>query len=652
MATTILSKKKSTYGGPYCFYTVQYSEKARTATTVTLTITVSSQLQYAASYNGYALNGTLTVGGKGFSIPIKGTEMWQGTTVHTVTKDIVVSAAAGTTSLSAAFAVSNPSTTSSVLSTTQCSNITISRYYTAASVSSAGGKIGSTITLTLSGKYPQTATCDLTYKFKNKTGTIAAGTTATSIQWNTAEIKNDLLAQIPSADSAQCSVTCVTKVSGSSIGSKSCTFDLTTDEAPNITSVTVTPVNTIAFLAEKGIYVAGYSKAQVVTVASAGVGASVEKYDVTGLEGGAGSASWTSAQLTGSGTKTIKVKVTDTRKKTAEVSREIQVLGYTKPALSLAVERGEVSGGDWLASQSGSRLKVEINASVSLADKDNKAALSLTVDGQACAGGTVLTDGQNWEYIVDGEFSTEETHQVTAYITDYLGERSTEAEFIVPTEIVNMSMLAANKGVTLGGHPMEEGFVCNFPAKLYGGIYIDKEKGGFTSQFVAKYESENGVIPLGRLLLDFAHPVGSYYWSSDSISPADMFGGTWTQITGKFVLAAGGGYSAGSTGGAATVTLTTAQMPSHTHTITATAASNGSHSHSMGVDRDAYYITSGVRGYSVHSKGVSGAETTIATGSAGAHAHTITATAKATGGGSAHRNMTPYIAAYCWRRTA
>lgn len=30
---------------------------------------------------------------------------------------------------------------------------------------------------------------------------------------------------------------------------------------------------------------------------------------------------------------------------------------------------------------------------------------------------------------------------------------------------------------------------------------------------------------------DVIHPVGSYYWSEDSTSPATKFGGTWTQIT-------------------------------------------------------------------------------------------------------------------------
>lgn len=36
-----------------------------------------------------------------------------------------------------------------------------------------------------------------------------------------------------------------------------------------------------------------------------------------------------------------------------------------------------------------------------------------------------------------------------------------------------------------------------------------------------------------------SHPVGSYYWSSESTDPSEIFGGKWTQIKDRFVYAAG-----------------------------------------------------------------------------------------------------------------
>lgn len=52
-----------------------------------------------------------------------------------------------------------------------------------------------------------------------------------------------------------------------------------------------------------------------------------------------------------------------------------------------------------------------------------------------------------------------------------------------------------------------------------------------------------------------AHPVGSYYWSSESTDPSTLFGGTWEQVKDRFVLAAGDSYAVGATGGEATHTL-------------------------------------------------------------------------------------------------
>lgn len=62
-----------------------------------------------------------------------------------------------------------------------------------------------------------------------------------------------------------------------------------------------------------------------------------------------------------------------------------------------------------------------------------------------------------------------------------------------------------------------------------------------------------------------AYPVGAVYISYVNTSPATLFGGSWTQITGRFLRAA----TDVSTGGSDTVTLTAAQsgLPSHAHNI-------------------------------------------------------------------------------------
>lgn len=73
------------------------------------------------------------------------------------------------------------------------------------------------------------------------------------------------------------------------------------------------------------------------------------------------------------------------------------------------------------------------------------------------------------------------------------------------------------------------------------------------------------VQDLVKQILLAAHPVGSYYWSSEATDPATLFGGTWERVKDRFLYAVGDGSAAGDTGGEATHTLTEAEMPKHYH---------------------------------------------------------------------------------------
>ena len=95
----------------------------------------------------------------------------------------------------------------------------------------------------------------------------------------------------------------------------------------------------------------------------------------------------------------------------------------------------------------------------------------------------------------------------------------------------------------------------------------------------------------------------------------------------KFIVGAGNSYSVGATGGAASVTLSVAQMPSHSHS--ASASSDGGFEHSLGDQHgggNAYYGMGTI--YYDNNRDL------------GDHSHAITV--NSTGGGQPHENRPPY----------
>lgn len=129
----------------------------------------------------------------------------------------------------------------------------------------------------------------------------------------------------------------------------------------------------------------------------------------------------------------------------------------------------------------------------------------------------------------------------------------------------------------------------------------------------------------GRCLADVFYPVGSIYISAASTSPADMFGGTWEKLEGRFLLGASSAYPVNSTGGEAAHTLTVNEMPSHVHwqKVTNPVTSGG---------------FSGRADYKSDSSHL---------GEYGQNCTTLP-----TGGGQPHNNMPPYVSVYMWQRTA
>ena len=170
------------------------------------------------------------------------------------------------------------------------------------------------------------------------------------------------------------------------------------------------------------------------------------------------------------------------------------------------------------------------------------------------------------------------------------------------------------------------------------------------------------------------YPIGSVYISFNSTDPSTLFGGTWVRLKDRFLLACGDSYAPNTTGGSATKTIATSNLPSHTHSI----SWDGGHTHTRGSmnisgtlgtgsntpalykgDTSGAFYNSGQDGNKYPQDTTNWDRTSQVTLDAsrnwwgetswnGHHTHTIGNT-----GSSLPLNvMPPYTTVYAWRRTA
>lgn len=148
-----------------------------------------------------------------------------------------------------------------------------------------------------------------------------------------------------------------------------------------------------------------------------------------------------------------------------------------------------------------------------------------------------------------------------------------------------------------------------------------------------------------------AHPVGSYYWSNDSTSPATLFGGTWEALPPGYTLIAQGSgsdffgsftYTAGQKYGERKHQLTTDELPKHTVTT------------HFQTEFNSYCLNTPWNGNGARNSWAYATKQPDGPGTATAFNQTIEMdlVSNSIGGDVAHNSLPPVVAAYCWKRTA
>ena len=171
-----------------------------------------------------------------------------------------------------------------------------------------------------------------------------------------------------------------------------------------------------------------------------------------------------------------------------------------------------------------------------------------------------------------------------------------------------------NMGIGLSYEQLEDGTY-----NLIIGLTGDAPSAAAISQI-------NGEELAGKEFYDYVRTEGAVLFSfNPDFSPAARYGGSWEQITGRFLIGAGGSYALGSTGGAANVTLTVDEMPSHSHRAV---------------------------GYNEVSPEGSGDFLALGRRTSASPNVVLQSAIDPTGGNQPHNNMPPYIGCNIWRKIA
>ena len=156
--------------------------------------------------------------------------------------------------------------------------------------------------------------------------------------------------------------------------------------------------------------------------------------------------------------------------------------------------------------------------------------------------------------------------------------------------------------------------------------------------------SGGGIIPTGGIIMwsgaVSAIPTGWVLCNGSNSTP---------DLRNRFVVGAGSTYAVNATGGSDSVTLATANIPTHNHSFSGTTNSTGAHTHTINFSYspDVDYYGNNVQVLNNGQNGtnsVGNLSTDFTTDSSGTHSHTISGTTGNTGDGTAHENRPPYYA--------
>lgn len=419
------------------------------------TSTVTAKVQLVSTGSSYTINSTATKNG---SLTINGTKYTftftaslsgnQTKTLFTKTVTVTHSADGSKTC-----AFSTTCGINVTLSGTYYGNVTASGNgtfntiprATTPTLSASSVNMGSSITINM----PRAAdafTHTLTYKFGTATGTIGSSL-GTSKAWT---VPLTLANQIPSGASGSCTITCKTYNGSTLIGTKTVSFTakVPTSVVPSISAINFAETVT-GLAAQFGAFVQGKSKVKISITAAGAYGSTIKSYKTT-VDGQTLTGSAPTAGTMSSGTKTVTVTVTDSRGRTAKLTKSLTIVAYATPAIrSLVAARSLADGTE---NYEGKYCKIGFSYAISSVGSKNTSKYVLEYKAKSATTWTKLKEGTGYTLtateITGQVMDTDSSYDVRLSLTDYFGTVRKTVE--VPTAFTLLDFNASGKAIAFG----------------------------------------------------------------------------------------------------------------------------------------------------------------------------------------------------------
>lgn len=544
--------------------------------------------------------GTIAVSGTGASYQSAGcTRPTTGESVSVTTSGWVSHNSDGTGSASGSATINFPNWG---WSGTASGSFTLPTIPRASEVACSSPYIGDNAIISIDKK-SSAFTNTVTYKIGTLTGTVATKTSSTTLQLNTSAIADQIYALIPNNKEIQGTIYCTTYSGDTQIGdTKSTTFNLYAKESackPSVRATIIdnnTAVTTITGSNNK--FIKYISKPTINVLAEPKKSASINNFSINLNDGQTASSSTSSGkvgaevfyqkQFNTIGSNKVTVSATDSRGYSNSKDYTLDMIDYIKLHINtISITRPEGTSNEAILNCNGAYFNGSFSDTV-----------SNTLTGSfkyRKSGETDWTDGGSITPTIENN-----TFKFTNLSLGELFDYNEEFQFKIILQDKFMTVGDLDSDIITLPKGQEVIAIGEDGVWIYGTQYLnDKE------------------------LWELIYPVGSVYMSTNSTSPATLFGGSWTKIKGRFLWATGS--TPGNTGGSTTTdahVLTVNEIPSHSHLI--------------GKQTDGISASSGSTSAAIWWDSNSGIASTSVGGSQG-HTHTF---------------MPPYFEVYMWYRTA